>query len=1036
VISQITKIKDFGVFHNFNWPSGLDDFKRYNVLYGWNYSGKTTVSRLFRCFELGRLHKDFDKATFAIKDVLGSIYDHTHLSDYPVDIRVFNEDFVEDNVKWEEGIEPIFMLGEKNIELEKQLEEKKNIITQKMKERYEHRNRRYRKDADLNKSLTEKARNITNVLSLGRNFNKTNLEQEIQKIDEANKIVLSNESVKDNLAKFNSTDKKDPIPTLEFEKKRTSEEKYGSSADVIIEGDSLADNIETARELLSREINAKVIQRLKDNPKLNEWVKTGKEFHEGKRICEFCGNELPKNLLDELNAHFSDEYEVLLSEIDNLKMTLDQKKIKIDTPDEAKFYQEFENDYKKFHKVFVSESDKYNTIIEKIKRQLEEKKRNVFQVFTIDELTDNHSQIECCVAEINAVIKKHKQRTDKFEQEKSRAKNRLLKHYTAEFIKDYEYHKVSKEIRELEEKERSLSLVIRGLEDEIRKIENQLSDAAKGAETINKYIESYFGKDDIKVQAEKEGKFKLKRFEQDATNLSQGEKTAISFAYFISKLHDKSTDISKTIIIIDDPVSSLDTNHLYHTYSMIKNTFENCAQLFIATHNFELFNLLKDWLKDKPKKSPHSYYLVKRESSKNHFESSIYNLPDELRKFKSEYHYLFSLIYNFHKNPSSDHNALYNVPNLVRRLLEAFMGFKVPIYAGLNKKLPLLIADDTKREKVWKFINQYSHNASLPRSLQFPDLSECEEVVRTVIDSMKNMDPEHYDCLIDEIEGKSEIADERLRKRRKVDEKPREKVESSITVFYESIKIKTIGRAAARNESSVIEFSENFDESSLKPFACAYVTSYTFDPIARYGQYILLAQQDEVAVDGDLVAVESLDGERYLRRMAVDGDILILSSINPNKVISPIQINIDKVLVYKVMGVIYESTLPSRGGETIHDGEWQPYEKFDISFFDDLKMVSVEGDSLEPIALEGQRVLVGVPKNPDQYSIENGGLAAIETKDDIGHVIKRVFRKENEWTLVSPNPLASYPPDIVSVEKIEKVWPLYGVIFETETGDG
>ncbi|MCW5199778.1 AAA family ATPase [Desulfobulbus sp. F1] len=57
MICSIQKISSFGVFDNFQWSNELPDFKQFNLIYGWNYSGKTTLSRAFRCFEQKKHHK-------------------------------------------------------------------------------------------------------------------------------------------------------------------------------------------------------------------------------------------------------------------------------------------------------------------------------------------------------------------------------------------------------------------------------------------------------------------------------------------------------------------------------------------------------------------------------------------------------------------------------------------------------------------------------------------------------------------------------------------------------------------------------------------------------------------------------------------------------------------------------------------------------------------------------------------------------------------------------------------------------------------
>jgi hypothetical protein len=48
-------------------------------------------------------------------------------------------------------------------------------------------------------------------------------------------------------------------------------------------------------------------------------------------------------------------------------------------------------------------------------------------------------------------------------------------------------------------------------------------------------------------------------------------------------------------------------------------------------------------------------------------------------KFKSEYHYLFSMLYHFDKTGGGDFDRLLNLPNIVRRFMEAFGGIMIPL---------------------------------------------------------------------------------------------------------------------------------------------------------------------------------------------------------------------------------------------------------------------------------------------------------------------------------------------------------------------
>ena len=47
-ISRIARLRHPGVLRDFTWAAELPTFGRYNLIYGWNGSGKTTISKLLR----------------------------------------------------------------------------------------------------------------------------------------------------------------------------------------------------------------------------------------------------------------------------------------------------------------------------------------------------------------------------------------------------------------------------------------------------------------------------------------------------------------------------------------------------------------------------------------------------------------------------------------------------------------------------------------------------------------------------------------------------------------------------------------------------------------------------------------------------------------------------------------------------------------------------------------------------------------------------------------------------------------------------
>lgn len=78
-------------------------------------------------------------------------------------------------------------------------------------------------------------------------------------------------------------------------------------------------------------------------------------------------------------------------------------------------------------------------------------------------------------------------------------------------------------------------------------------------------------------------------------HLSEGECSLIAFCYFVAKLDDVETAGKKPIIWIDDPISSLDNNHIYFLFSLIQSRIldrDSYEQLFVTTHNLVFLKYL------------------------------------------------------------------------------------------------------------------------------------------------------------------------------------------------------------------------------------------------------------------------------------------------------------------------------------------------------------------------------------------------------------------------------------------------------------
>ena len=145
---------------------------------------------------------------------------------------------------------------------------------------------------------------------------------------------------------------------------------------------------------------------------------------------------------------------------------------------------------------------------------------------------------------------------------------------------------------------------------------NTISSEHKACDTLNKQLQTFLGRNEITFEVASEGGYVVKRSGVIAKNLSEGEKTAIAFVYFVVHLKDQNFDVANGIIVVDDPISSLDSNSLFQAFAFLKNAVKDAKQVFILTHNFNFLRLILNWLKH-IKEDDRRYYMIKNKYTTN-----------------------------------------------------------------------------------------------------------------------------------------------------------------------------------------------------------------------------------------------------------------------------------------------------------------------------------------------------------------------------------------------------------------------------------
>ena len=218
------------------------------------------------------------------------------------------------------------------------------------------------------------------------------------------------------------------------------------------------------------------------------------------------------------------------------------------------------------------------------------------------------------------------------------------------------------------------------LNQEIKEQQGRLTSVRPSVEKINKTLKMFgFFNFELKVYPDDETKYVIVRPDGEAANdtLSEGEETFISFLYFM-QLFEGGTErdevSDKRLIVVDDPVSSLDSNVLYVVSSLLKEMFKRVrrgadrtiTQVTLLTHNV-YFHKEVTYLDGQTNKDTMHYWIMRKQGryttvipckTTNPIRDSYQLLWDELKNVKN------------HLDDGTQLWSCVTVQNVMRRIIE------------------------------------------------------------------------------------------------------------------------------------------------------------------------------------------------------------------------------------------------------------------------------------------------------------------------------------------------------------------------------
>ncbi|OLU30661.1 AAA family ATPase [Pseudomonas sp. PA27(2017)] len=801
MINQID-IASFGSFSGLVWKKVVRDsgknvktFQRLNILYGRNYSGKTTLSRIFRALETGKLPSNYTGASFTVTGNKGAVT-CSELLTHDYDVRVYNRDFVAENlgflVNQDIGgeIKTFAIVGEKNKEIDDAIaavETKLGSVEAKAGLRFDLEGRK--KERDRTKGGHSAA------LSALDGKLRSHAADKIKKNPQYGVPVYNIDNIKRDIA-TTKTAGFTPLTLLEQAAKAALLKQEAlpditATLAIALRYESLKSQ---AEPLLSKSITpTKPIQELLNDSLLQLWVKQGIPHHRDKRdVCAFCRQSLPHDIWQTLDEHFSKESGDLEKDLEN---TIDAVKSEIATVAglitlrNDQFYTEQRSSFDTCSQALADELGIYKKDLEGLKKLLEARKNDLFQPVELPPSLHNPKEIQQHVNAINDLIATNNNKTKTLEEDKASAKDALRLADVSAFADAITYDSELANIATLKTNAdtadtayTSAEKEIRDAEVEVQTLRNKQRDERKGAGRVNSLLNNFFGHDGLKLEPRDSPdkatvKFEITRDGKAAYNLSEGECSLIAFCYFIAKLEDPDSKGKELIIYIDDPISSLDSNHIFFMFSLIESLIAKPVkkadssnayrykQLFISTHNLDFLKYLKR-LSIPTKKiatgdgktkssSDHEHFMIER----NGAGSNILLMPSYLKDYITEFHYLFHQIYKCKDQAAAQvsHEPFFGFGNNLRKFLEAFLFFKYPYHDDKSDSFERIKKffgeeEDTAIALVNRLNNEFSHLEAVPdRSFKPIEIPEIAMVANYVLDKIHASDPIQYNALLKSI---------------------------------------------------------------------------------------------------------------------------------------------------------------------------------------------------------------------------------------------------------------------------------------------
>jgi wobble nucleotide-excising tRNase len=564
-------------------PEIIQNLKAVNYFYGANGSGKTTISRLIK-----------DPALSADSRVLWA-------KGNPIPAMVYNNDFIAENFTDSKQFKGVFTLGQT-------VKDQRDRLEELQRERRAYEQIRAKAQENLQGADGESGKigekNALEAKLLTRCW------EQKQKHDKEFHIAFkgfrNNKEAFKNRVLQESKENTSELVDIEDLRKR-AHVLYGDAPSPM----SAVPTLDLARlvafeksAVLGKKVVGKedvsvsaMIQHLGNS----DWIRQGTKYlGHTDGDCPFCQQKLPHDFEKSLEAYFDETFEADTRALSQFRENYNSVADGILTQAQALL----DTDYPLLDREKLdAELQAVKAIITVNRQRIDQKLASPSTIVILEGLAEISLRISELINSANLRVSEHNRLVSNFSAEQRNLTGSVWRHLLdvelKDTIADYvnDIGRISKAIAGISASLEKANLDISMADAEIARIEASLTSVKPTVIAINKILKDFGFRSFSLDTACTDNSYRLIR--SDGTDakatLSEGEKTFVTFLYFYHLVRGSTTTSGiKTdrIVVIDDPVSSLDSDVLFIVSSLIKKLFHevrqrtsNIKQIFVLTHN-------------------------------------------------------------------------------------------------------------------------------------------------------------------------------------------------------------------------------------------------------------------------------------------------------------------------------------------------------------------------------------------------------------------------------------------------------------------